>query len=323
MTEENVLLPRTDGLDFRAITVADIGGWLALVQRIAAAEKPPWHQQRSDLEDVFSSTKNHPAANTVMGFDAGGTPRAWARVTKNKAGAKAHAAAGVDPAVRRRGIGTELSRWAERQARRRFEEDGMGHPLLRVHAEADNEGTKALLAAEGFAVVRWFTQMVRPLDGALPPVEAADGLSIVPFSPEISDGIRLAHNEAFADHWGSEPRDEEGWGLMLRHEHSRPDWSTAVVDKATGEVAGYQLASHDPSVLANEGYTGLLGVRRRWRGRGLAQALLADAMARFKDSGMDYATLDVDTENPSGAMGIYTHMGYAPTRRSMAWDKAL
>ena len=67
MTEEKVALPAVDGLVFRAITVADIDGWLALVRRIAAVEKPPWHEQRSDLEDVFAPSKHDPAVNTVGG----------------------------------------------------------------------------------------------------------------------------------------------------------------------------------------------------------------------------------------------------------------
>ena len=35
------------------------------------------------------------------------------------------------------------------------------------------------------------------------------------------------------------------------------------------------------------------------------------------------AALGVDTENPSGALGLYERMGYTPTRRSMAFEKQL
>ena len=59
-----------------------------------------------------------------------------------------------------------------------------------------------------------------------------------------------------------------------------------------------------------EGYTDLLGVRREFRGRGMAQALLADAMRRFAAAGMDKASLDVDSENPTGALALYAKMGY-------------
>ena len=92
-------------------------------------------------------------------------------------------------------------------------------------------------------------------------------------------------------------------------------------------MAGYQLASHD-AVSAEtrgykEGYTDLLGVRREFRGRGVAQALLADAMRRFAAAGMDKASLDVDSENPTGALALYAKMGYVAVNSSMAWDKEL
>jgi ribosomal protein S18 acetylase RimI-like enzyme len=73
----------------------------------------------------------------------------------------------------------------------------------------------------------------------------------------------------------------------------------------------------------SEGYTDLLGVRREFRGRGIARALLADAMRRFAAAGLDKASLDVDSENPSGALALYTKMGYVAVNRSLAWDKEL
>jgi hypothetical protein len=35
------------------------------------------------------------------------------------------------------------------------------------------------------------------------------------------------------------------------------------------------------------------------------------------------ASLDVDSENPTGALALYTTMGYVAVNRSMAWDKEL
>ena len=60
-----------------------------------------------------------------------------------------------------------------------------------------------------------------------------------------------------------------------------------------------------------------------FRGRGVAQALLADAMRRFAAAGMDKASLDVDSENPTGALALYTKMGYVAVNAGMAWDKEL
>ncbi len=322
-----VSLPSLDGLHFRPIAEVDIDQWIALIERIAAAEKPPWHEQRADLEDVFASTKNDPAENTVIGFDGEGMARAWGRITKNPGGPKAAASGGVDPQWQRRGVGTAVLRWQHAQTVRRFAQDGMQEPRLRAYSEEDNAAESALFGGTGFTVVRYFTEMLRPLDSELPTVELDEGIEIVPYSAELSEATRLAHNEAFGDHWGSEPRDTEAWGFMVNHPHSKPEWSALAVEKASSEVVGYQLASYDPEVRTTrgreEGYTELLGVRRSWRGRRIAAVLLVDAMRRFKAAGMDFASLDVDTENPTGALGIYERMGYRPTHRSLAWDRLL
>lgn len=68
------------------------------------------------------------------------------------------------------------------------------------------------------------------------------------------------------------------------------------------------------------GYTELLGVRRPWRGRGIAVALLAAVMAAYRADGTDYAELGVDTANPSGAHGLYAALGYRFTHGSTLWS---
>jgi ribosomal protein S18 acetylase RimI-like enzyme len=102
-----------------------------------------------------------------------------------------------------------------------------------------------------------------------------------------------------------------------------PQWSHVAVDEATGEVAGYTISGryeHDWEVAGfTSGYTELLGVRRAWRGRGLAPALLTAAMASFRADGMQYAELDVDTENPSGAHGLYASLGYEVTHGAIMY----
>ncbi|MGP9501244.1 GNAT family N-acetyltransferase [Specibacter sp. AOP5-B1-6] len=318
--------PSADGLRFRPLAAADVEAWLELVVRIAAFEKAPWHAQRSELEAAFSDAVNPVAENSVAGVDADGGLRAFGRVVKNPGGDKAYVLGGVDPAWQRHGVGSAVLAWQEARAAERFAADGQPGARARNYVEEDNPALRALLAGAGYSVVRYFSEMLRPLvDVTAVPVPA--GISIVPWTAELSEAVRLAHNEAFADHWGSEPRTAEQWAVQMTHEHLRLDLSTVAIDEAGGDVAGYQLATVDPDVEARhgrrEGYTELLGVRRAWRGRGIAPAILTDAMVRFAAAGLDHAALDVDTENPSGALGLYERMGYRAQRRSMAWDKPL
>ncbi len=309
-------------LSWRSITPADIDQWHGLIVRIADEDKPDWIEERVDLEQALASSKDDRRRDTMMGFDAGGTARAFGRVFMNPGSVKAHSAGGVDPGWRRRGIGRAVFGWQENRARQRLA--GVKGGVLRTYVEERNPSHVALLESTGSTVVRYFTEMTRPLTEPIPELPFPAELELVTFDESLSEDIRQAHNDAFQDHWGSEPRDEETWGFTIAHPEFRPDWGLALRERRTGTVAAYQLASFDPAsreLLGRaEGYTDLIGVRRAWRGRGLAPALLAEAMKRFRDGGMDSAGLGVDTENPSGALGLYTRMGYVPTQRSLVFD---
>lgn len=320
--------PLAAGLTFRPLAVPDAGAWLDLVVRIAEAEDAPWHDQHSDLMEVLESTTNPASENTLVGVDGGGVPRAYGNVSKTAGESVAFVLGGVDPLWQRRGIGASVLAWQQDVARARFAAEGQPVPLARAFSRDENRVHGALLTAAGFAAVRYFTEMERPLR-ELPRTASPRGVTVVPFTPGLGEAVRLAHNEAFADHWGSESRSPEKWRYFLNHESFRPDLSSVALDEVSGEVAGYQMSMYDADAFAKEGlhcgYTDILGVRRAWRGRGIAPALLADAMARYKAAGMDSATLDVDSENPSGAVALYKNLGYTakPGRVTIAWDKVL
>jgi len=315
------------GLRWRPLREQDIDDWHALVGRMAAADKPVWSETRADLAEVFDSGHNDPELTTAAGFDDGGVLRAVGRVHANPGSTLAYTWGGVDPQWRRRGIGRDLYAWQAACQRARFEAAGISGGVLRTFTEEQNPGHNALLEAAGAGIVRYFTEMTRPLEDPIPDLPLPAGFEFRTLVPAGSEAVRLAHNEAFADHWGSEPRDEQRWKFTVEHPQLKPEWSMAVVEAGTGETVAYQLASFDPAYRRHsgydEGFTDLLGVRPAWRGRGLAPALLAEAMRRFKAGGMANAGLGVDTENPSGALGLYTRMGYSPTMRNLAWQLPL
>ena len=72
-----------------------------------------------------------------------------------------------------------------------------------------------------------------------------------------------------------------------------------------------------------EGWIEALGVIPAWRGRGIARALLALSMTQFKGIGMSQAALDVDVQNPSGALRLYEKMGFTLAKRTVHYLKQL
>ena len=255
--------------EWRAAGPADLDDWAALIARTAAVERPVWFERRADLEQILESQKNPAAGNTILGVDAQGTARAYGRITKNPDGEKAIGYGCVDPKWQGNGIGTGLLGWMEARTRQRFAGDAVtgSTPRLRLHMEQQHTHQAALFEDAGYRIVRYYNEMHRPLKDGFPAVVLDEGLDLVGFGPELHEAVRLAHNEAFRDHWGSEPRDEEGWGFVVHDPLARPDLSAVVVEQSTGKVVGYQLASHDAVSAGSrgykEGYTDLLVLQSR------------------------------------------------------------
>jgi ribosomal protein S18 acetylase RimI-like enzyme len=69
-------------------------------------------------------------------------------------------------------------------------------------------------------------------------------------------------------------------------------------------------------------WTESISVRRAWRKRGVARALIARCLHAIKAEGMKTASLGVDTSNPHGALRLYESLGYRTTKRNTAFRKA-
>jgi len=64
-------------------------------------------------------------------------------------------------------------------------------------------------------------------------------------------------------------------------------------------------------------------VRRPWRRRGLARALIARSFGVIKELGMTEAALGVDAENISGALQLYKSMGFQVVKRYTTYRKPM
>jgi len=225
------------------------------------------------------------------------------------------------PALRRRGIGTALLRWAVARAEEILATQPDDLPgLVEAFKGVRLADAVALHEAQGFRQARWYVDMRRDLREPLPVMPEIGSLVIRSYEPAWGERVRLAHNEAFADHWGSEPQTPEVWNRdFVGDPFFRADLSFVALDGE--EVAGYSVnyvvESDWEATGVREGWIGQLGVRRPWRKRGLATALLVRSMEAFAAAGLEAATLGVDAENPTGALGVYERVGFRPIRRSV------
>ena len=223
----------------------------------------------------------------------------------------------VDPDMLRRGYGRQLMDWGVRHAHELFATlTHRNQPWsIRVQHRIDDMARKHLMDRYGFAPVRWFDDLERSLDD-LPPRANVEGIDVVGWpidDPARDEIVRQVKNSSFADHWGSSPTPPDGWTELTRGFGSRLDLSRLAVDAASGEVVAFLLAKRYPSDDTPERRSASidkLGTLPAFRGRGIASALLTNALHAFVDEGLTHALLDVDSANPTGAHRLYRSLGF-------------
>lgn len=222
----------------------------------------------------------------------------------------------VDPARLGEGFGTEMLRRVLDTAHRLH---ASGSPATRARfqtrALAGRDDQARLLAEHGLTVDRHNFLMFSDL-AALPEPALPDDLEVAAFDPATGEELRGAHNEAFSDYPNGTAVDEQTWnGFMLTAAHTRHEQSFVLRDPAAGgRVAAYvfvhEYALAPSGEQGREAYVAYVGTLPPYRGRGLATHLLAHTLHACREAGFATSSLDVDTQNPTGALGIYERAGY-------------
>jgi len=228
------------------------------------------------------------------------------------------------PEWRRKGIGRAMLRANEHRLRqiaaamlKKGEIQGSTPLIFEVFSGDGEAGKAALLEAEGYEPVRYSYSMVRSLSDPIEVSPMPEGLEIRPVRPEQYRQVWDADQEAFQDHWNYMPAPEEEYQRWLNESIFNPSlWRVAWDgDEVAGMVLNFLNEQENEEYQRKRGYTEGISVRRPWRRRGLARALLTRSLLMFKEMGMDEAALGVDTQNLSGALRLYESVGFRPAKR--------
>jgi mycothiol synthase len=167
--------------------------------------------------------------------------------------------------------------------------------------------------------------MLRDLTTGLPesPVPAPPGVDIVRITPDRHEDARLVHNEAFRDHWGSTETTAEAWAHFMAGHAYRPAFS--FLPYADAEPLGLIIGRESEAYALATGVRDLdipvVGTRRAGRQRGIATALLVRAMSAARAAGYASASLGVDADSPTRAVGLYQRAGFTIDHTSVIYLK--
>lgn len=231
----------------------------------------------------------------------------------------------IRPAWRRRGLGRALLHWTERRAQEVARGDGRG-PERAMSAWPDSEqaGATALYASEGYAIVRYGFLMVRDLADAIPDAPLPAGIEVRPVSAADHRRIWDADTEAFQDHWSPGERTEADFTSWF----ATPELDTGLWrvawdgDEVAGSVMSFIWSDENETLGLRRGWLEHISVRRPWRRRGLASALIAQSLHALRRAGMTEAALGVDAENLTGALRVYEALGFRRLRTGVSYRKS-
>lgn len=186
---------------------------------------------------------------------------------------------------RGRGVGTGLWQVVSGWARER------GLDQLEAVVADDDAESLAFAERRGYREERRERAVALDLRALEPPaVVVPEGVEIVTWAdrPELARGMYDVALEAYVDIPGSEADEVEPFEEWLAHDMggAGDDPAATFVAVADGEVVGYakfSLTAATPTVAHHD----LTGVRRSWRGRGIARALKATQIAWAKEHGFE------------------------------------
>jgi mycothiol synthase len=197
--------------------------------------------------------------------------------------------------ARRVGAGSALyraaSQWVGEQ----------GIDRLETIIEEDDPESLAFAERRGFVENERNGRLVLELAGfEPPPIDPPEGVEIVSWAerPELARDLYEVHAQAVPDVPGQEYDDVPSYEHWLQHSMGgagdRPEATfVAVADARAVGYAKFSLNSAQPTVAFHD----LTGVRRDWRGRGIAGALKRAQIAWAKEQGYERLQTENETRN--------------------------
>jgi mycothiol synthase len=191
--------------------------------------------------------------------------------------------------------------------------------LIHAAAPGSDRATHDVLRAHGFRHVRYELEMRIDLDAEPPEPVWPEGIEVRSFRPgEDEEAAWQADTEAFADHWEFTPDPYDDFEREV-FGHPAFDPSLFFLPVQGDKVAGLSFCLLR-DLGETVGWIEILGVRRAWRRRGLALALLHHSFRELRAQGARWAGLEVDAENLTGAVRLYERAGMRPVRQEAIFE---
>lgn len=304
------------GFTWRAPTIQDAQAVtdLVIANDIDEFGKPEYGVQ--DLLAMWRRKNFDLARDARMIVAPDGTLAAYCDMHASRGVVNLDNISGVQPGYKNQGIEEWILECAENWAQ---EYVTNGPIVLRHVLNADAHLRVARMKRFGYSAVRNAWIMKIDLVQAPPAPVISPGIVIRSFELGRDErAVWACIQEAFRDLWQHQDIPYDEWASFVL-EHA--SWSAALSYLAFDgdELVGATIVMNDEL----GGWVQQVAVRRPWRGRGIGLALLHSIFGGLYKLGVPFAGLEVDAENPTGALGLYQRAGMHVDKHFTEFRKAL
>ena len=233
---------------------------------------------------------------------------------------------GVLPEFRQQGVGTELMMWAVQHGESLLQSTGRTLPkYLRASVSQQNESAARLFGYFEMKAVRFEEDLIRDLTN-IPEENKNPKYLIIPWDSARNEEARIVKNLAFQDHWGSTPTSSEHWLQMVNGSTARLDHSFFAVNQQqeiVGLLLTHRYESDDDLLGKRIGWVDKLATLTEHRKQSIAKNLITHALHSYTEDGLTHAALSVDTQNPTGAYGLYASLGFELYRGTVTYERLI
>jgi mycothiol synthase len=317
------------GVAFRNLTMpGDLAAMNDIANASRAAEGDEWTTSYEQFRAYYEHLSNCDPATDVMVAERDGRMVGYGRASwrEDLHGLRLYEPTALAHPDEGRDLLDAITEAMEARCREIAGTHPLGPKLFESESVDHAEVRLSVLRARGYEPVRYFFVMVRPNLDALPNAPLPDGLEIRDVEPDQLRTIFDAEVEAMRDEWGSSVPTNADYQQFLA-DPVQGDYSLWRVawdgHQVAGMIRNYINEEENERYRRKRGWVENISVRRPWRRRGLARALIGASIQRLRERGMAEGALGVDTENPSGALTLYESCGFSTVQREATYRKPL
>lgn len=303
-------------ITWRELNSKDSAQVAKLTERIQHVDNPPYRTSRAEIEADFAADQRWRAFGAFAGATLVAFGHALFRPSQPP---RVLCIGGVDPDYRRQKLGGRI---VDLQLQAGKELLGGNEGDVVMHVDEGMAELVDVLASRGFTWTKTYYELRASLD-SFPALQADPFISIVPWSADLDDELRLAVNDVTGQKWGSSPLSEQEW------EEGRPHFSEQhsfiALDKSTdrAQIAGLVMCSlykQDWQALGlKECDVDIFAVAEPWRQTNVGGRLLTAVMQQCAEDGLDAIGAGISSENDSGALDLYHSLGFRTVARTRAY----